>query len=419
MEQKSTWIIKICCVIAAFSLWLYIVNVGDYDVPRQVTVNVEPINVESVTERKLAILPGQKFTVTLNVKGTQSDIELNKDQFKVVADMSAYALSKGEIRIPVRIDRQPVNVTVLNSESYYIKVNFDDYAQKTVPVELKIDGRVKAGFFALDETISPTEVTVSGAAKYVNQVARVEAKKNIDNMDKDLNVSLPLKAVDASGKEIENVTLDMKTVSVTMPIKRTKTVAIKVNTKGNLSKDLYLKSLSAVPDKIEIAGGDVVNSISYLETEPIDLSSITSSKDITVKIIDQDGITLLDSDGSVRVKVVVEKIINKNFSVNISIKNVNDNFTAALSSEKATVTVTGVESAINEINSGNIYCFVDLASINSEGEHNVEVSVSVQGSTSKVSVNPETVKVTLKKKEVPANAGAGQNSNTTTATQGG
>jgi YbbR domain-containing protein len=413
MEQKNTWLIKICCVIAAFSLWLYIVNVGDYAVTRTVTVPVDLVNVQSVTERKLAILPGQKFMVTLNVKGTPSDIELNKDQFKVVADMSMYALSKGEIRIPVIIERQPVNVTVLNSGSYYIKVEFDDYVEKTVPVKFNIEGKLKEGFYALEESISPTEVSVSGAARYVNKVVRAEASKNIENLDKDLNLRLPLKAVDDSGKEVENVNLNINVVEVKIPIKETKTLPVKINTKGTLKKDIHLKSLTAVPDKIEVVLKNDTNNITYIETEPIDLSSITSSEEIPVKIIPKEGVILLNNDNIIKVKAIVEKVESKTLTKDISIKNLNDNFTASLSSVKANITVLGLESVIDKINNENINCFVDLSSLNSEGEYSIKVNTSIPYDLSNITVNPETIKVVLKKKETQTVNDPSQNVNTT------
>lgn len=401
MEQKNTWLVKVCCVIAAFSLWFYIINVGDSEVTRQVTVSVNPINIESVTERKLAILPGQKFSVTLNVKGSPADIELYKDQFKVVADMSMYALSKGEIRIPVRIDRQPVNVTILNSGAYYVKVNFDDYMEKTVSVKVNLQGKVKDGFYAFSQNIEPREVVVSGPAKFVSQVTAVSAQQNIDNTDKDLDVTLPLKAVDAKGEEVENVTLDQHNVKISVPVKRTKTVGIKVTTKGKINNDLYLRSLTPNPEKVDIAGGDVINSIANLETEPIDLSTITESKTISIKILNREGITLLDSDGTINVKVVVEKIVQQSFQLNIGMNNLNEAYNAELDIKKTTIKISAPESVMNGIKSENFSCSIDLASVNTEGQHSVQVNAAIPEGTERVSLSPQTVKVTLKKKEAP------------------
>lgn len=399
MEQKNTWLVKICCAIAAFSLWLYIVNVDNNQVSQRVTIPVTPINADSVTDKKLVILPNQKLEVTLNVKGTPTDVQLKKNDFKVVADMSMYALSKGEIRIPIIIERQPVNVTVLNTQNYYVKVAFDDLIQKTVSVKLSLDGKIKDGYYALSETINPTEVTVSGAAKYVNQVTAVEAKGDLSNSSDDLNLALPLTAVDSDGKEIKYVYMDSDKVSVTVPIKKTKTVGINIKTKGKLKENLILKSLTCVPEKVDIAGDSIINSITSLDTEPVDLSTIASGKNIVVKVKVPDGVDLINSNGMVRIKADLEKVVKKDYSLNIDVKNLNDSYSQTLDNSKLTLTVSGSESVINTVSSTDFKCYVDLKDINSEGEHSVKVNIDMPQGVTKVSSTLDTVKVTLKKKD--------------------
>ncbi|MCM8710726.1 CdaR family protein [Clostridium sp. SYSU_GA19001] len=418
MEQKDTWLIKICCVIAAFSLWLYIVTIGNNEVTRRVTVAVELTNIDSVTDKKLVILPEQQFTVALNVKGTPADIELGKEQFKVVADMSMYALSKGEIRIPVTVERQPVNVTVLDS-GYYVKVMFDDLVQKSVPVKVSISGKAKEGFYAFPQTINPTEVIVSGAAKFVNAVTAVEAGKDINNYEEDINFNLPLKAVDADGKEVKNVSIDTNTVQVTIPVKRTKTVGINVKTKGNISNEFYLKSLVPQPEKVDIAGGNAINNITALDTEPVDLSTLSPNKNIVVKLIVPEGISLINSDGTVKVKANLEKVISKTYSLNIGIKNLNEVFTAALDIQKVSITVSGAESTINTIKEEDFSAFADLSGITSEGEYSLKINTIIPQGVTKISTNPQSVKVTLKKKEASAAGNSDAAASTNAPTNGG
>lgn len=399
MDQKNKWLIKICCVIAAFGLWLYISNLNDNQIKYEIkSIPVELINRDVLTQSKMMILPGQQFTVSVYVKGKPADIYKIKPQdFKIVADMGEYVVRKGENKIPVRIVDHPSNIYVLNSETIVLKVELDDLIQKTFPVEAALDVKAKDGFYvSSDFTKKPSEVVVSGAAKFVNEVAKVVAKVNVKNADKDINLSVPLQALDAAGKPVVDVDISLKTAELSIPVKKTKTVGINIKRKGNISKDMVLKALISTPDKVEIAGANI-DSVNALDTEPVDLASITPNKAVTVKIIVPQGITLLNSDQTVKIKATMDKIITKNLSYDIAVKNLNDALTATLDNPKLSLVVSGTEAQVNALKTEDITCIVDLNNLN-EGEHTVNVNVTVPEGITKVSVTPQSVKATLKKK---------------------
>jgi len=400
VDKKNTWLIKICCVIAAFSLWLYTSNLEGSQVPQQVTVQVTLQGLDNVTEQKLKVLPPAKpYTVTLKVTGSLTDVQLGKEQFKAVADLSEWVFTKGERDIPVRIERQPANVTILNSSILSIRVAFDDLKQKNLPIKVNTEGsKVKEGYFALTQNITPSDVVVSGAAKFVDQVTSVGVSLDLKNADKDLNLKLPLKALDSSGREVKNVDISPDAVDITIPVKKTKTVGINVVTKGNLGKDYSLKTIVTQPDKIDIAGGDAVNNITVLNTEPVDLSALSPNKTITAKLVVPDGISLINSDGTVKIKATMDKIIQNNYTSDIQIKGLNDAFTATLDNSKLTLTLSGPDTIISTIKNENINANIDVSTLTAEGEYSVKVNYTIPDGASKVSANLENVKVTLKKK---------------------
>lgn len=313
MDQKNTWIIKICCVIAAFSLWLYIINETNPQKTDKIQVPVYLTGIESIEQQqKLKIIPpAEAYSVILNVKGSPTDIMLGKDQFRVEADLSQYAFSVGSRSVPVRLVKQPANVNVLNSETLFVSVTFDDLIVKSMPVKLDIAGKVKDGYWAMAQNITPSEVEISGAAKFINQVTSISAKADFKSTDKDLNMKLPLKALDAAGREIKEVTIHPDTVEFIVPVKKIKTVPVTVDTKGTLNKLYSMKgALLPTPDKIDIAGDEAsINAVNALKTEPIDLSALTPDKVVIAKIIVPQGVSLLNSDGTVKVKADRKSVV--------------------------------------------------------------------------------------------------------------
>jgi len=409
VEQRNTWLIKLCCIVAAFALWLYVTNVENNQNSQPISVPVTLVGEENVTSQKLKILPpSQPYTVTLHVKGSLSDIAIGKEQFKVVADLSEFQFSKGTKNIPVRIERQPANVSVLNSEGLYVSVSFDSLVEKTFPVKININGKVKDGYYAPQNYyINPNDVVVSGAAKFVNQVTSVETTIDLKSAEKDLGFKLALKALDSSGKEVKNVDISPSFVDVSIAVKKIKTVNINVKTTGNVSGDLALKSLQLVPEKVDIAGGDIINDITSLDTEPIDLSTLTPNKTVLLKIIVPDGVILTNSDGTVKVKALMDKMIQKNFSLDIGVRNLNDSYTAALNNQKVSLIISGPESKLTSLTDTDFNCNIDLNSIVTEGDHTVPISLTIPDGITKISQNPQSIIVNIKKKASQTTTGSG------------
>jgi YbbR domain-containing protein len=95
-SENGTLIVKIICLLLSFGLWLYISNVENplrtYELKN---IPVELINQDSLTNSKFAIINKQQFTVDLKLEGSSSEVvNAKKEDFKIVADMSTYALKK-------------------------------------------------------------------------------------------------------------------------------------------------------------------------------------------------------------------------------------------------------------------------------------------------------------------------------------
>ncbi|WP_010238992.1 CdaR family protein [Clostridium arbusti] len=402
MEKKTKQqiIIKICCVIAAFCLWLYISNwenpIKTYKLK---SVSVELINTDALAQSKLTLSPDQNFNVSLTLRGTDLEVmRARPEDFKIVADMSEYAVKKGDNRIPVQIVHYPNNINIENNNAMWVDVNLDDLHQKTVSVKAKIEGSPKEGYYSSEAVISPSDAIVSGPGKFVNMVKNVIINANVANFNKDVDLSVPLQAVDGAGKIVANVKVQPQNVNVTIPIKKAKSVSINIKTTGQVTNGVNIKSLTPVQSTIDVIGdNDSLNKVSSIDTVPIDLSKITENKTINVKLSLPNGISTLSGDNYINVKATVEGIIQKTFSSNINFINVPSGFNASLDNDKENITVSGDESVINSIKDGDIKCNVDCTSLQ-EGTHNVQVSVALPQGVTNIASDPSTVKVTIVKK---------------------
>lgn len=400
-KKRGEILVKIVCLMISFGLWLYISNVENPIRTRKLDgVPVQIINTDNLENSKLTILPEQDFKVNLTLEGPASEVfSVKAEQFKIVADLSNYAVKKGDNLIPVQITQYPSNINIKKNESLRINIQLDELVEKSVPIKLEMDTSTKNGFYSFNPVLKPDNALVSGAAKYIDTVKWVVAKGDAKNVEQDVYSNLPLKAVDEVMKEVKYVNINPKTADVYIPVKKSKSVSVNVKTKGTPNKNMIIKSLEAVPSKVDIVGEDnVINSIKSIDTEPIDLSSIAESKELSVKLSLPNGALLVNGKDFITVKVNVEVIKQKNMTISIGVTGLAPELKAVLSQEKLSVIMQAPEDVLNSIHDEDITANLDLTKL-TEGEFTLVPKVTTKKEASIISISPDKVKVIISKKE--------------------
>lgn len=404
MDKKSKnqeIIVRIICLILSFGLWLYISNVEnptrDYKLEK---VPVELTNVNVLKDYMLEIAPNQNFYVTLNLVGPANDIyKINKDQFKVVVDLSKWVLKKGENNIQVQIVDAPSNVSIKNNGVLTIKLVLDDYLEKNIPIKSDVKISTKQGVYAKEPRINPINAIVSGPGEYVNKVKYLTVKGEVKNAEQEVNMTLPVVAVDEENNIIEGVKVNPSNAQITIPINKGKVVPVNIITKGNVKNGMTLKTLSALPDKVELIGDEkILEDINSVDTEAIDLSQVLDSKEVNVGLKIPSNVNLMSAKNEVTVKIVLVKVITKDYPVNISIKSIDDGLMSQIAPQAVTVTLKGIEDSFANVKAENLKAEVNLAGMK-EGEYIISPTVTnTYSDLTVVSSTPEKVKATISKK---------------------
>jgi len=399
-QSRKQLVVKVCCIIAAFVLWLVTSNDENLNTTYTISnIPIEIVNQDFLTQSGLVILPNQQFSTSLRITGKPSDVySVKADQFKIVADLSIYALKKGDNKIPINIVKRPSSdVSIINDNSMWISVKVDKYIEKTMPIVVKLKGDSKVGFLDGKPIVKPENAVVGGSEQYINSMYQVVADVNINNQERNLTLKVPLIATDEAGVEIKELKVNPKVVDIVIPIQKTKEVSINVNTTGDLSKDFILKSINLYKEKVMITGepNDLV-SVNRLETEPIDLGKFKSEKSyIKVKLKIPPKIKLVENIDTVDGEVLLDKVAQKNLTLNIDNVNLGKGLSASLDTKDVSIVASGAEAAISQLSAENIKCFVNLDSLG-KGEHNLPVNLEVPQDIDIISQNIKFVKVTIK-----------------------
>ena len=399
-KNKQKVIVQLVCVLLSFGLWIYVTNIENpiksYELNK---VPVEIKNSDNLKSSGLTLSPNQNFYVNLKIEGSSQDLfSIDKEDFKISVDLNELVLKKGENKVMVRIEEAPQDIKIKNSTGLIITINTEEYKTKEVPVKSKINVISKSGYYVATPIFSPDIVLVSGTESLVDRVTSVVAEAEESNAVKTIIKNYTVIPVDDNYKEVIGVQLSQKWVEATIEINEGKTVPIKINVIGTIQNDLKLKSISSDTTEIGITGPkSILDSISEIGTENIDISQIKDNTSIEVKLKIPDGILIHNGQNNINVNILVEKKKTKEITINYSIIGQQEGISIVPDKNNITIEVIGFEDDINNLTEANFSAQLDVSQYTKEGEYTKAPTVSLVG-VNNVTINKvEEIKLIVSK----------------------
>jgi len=402
-SKNRTLIVKIICVLLSFGLWLYVSNVENplrtYELKN---IPVELINEDSLTNSKFAIANKQQFTVDLKLEGPSSEVvKVKTEDFKIIADMSTYALKNGENTIPVQIISYPENINIKNNGFLGIKVNLEELVQKEFTIKSKVKVNYKENIYEKEQTISPQKVTVTGGKSSIERISEAILNGEEKDIDKNKESEYDIKFVDSSGAEVNDIEPDSKTAKLSIAVINGKVIPINLKTAGTVPQGFVLEGYELSKNNINILGSSQnLNKIESIDTEVVDMSSLQGDSEVDVKLNLPEGISVQSGENTIKVKfkVTKEESTTKNLVCNVQYKNLNEAFSLDSSNSTINVTLTGTQTELDKINSQNINVILDLANVKEVGTFNYTPQATLVNGNNVTISDVGSVNIVVKKK---------------------
>ncbi len=408
-KTKQKIIVQIVSLFISIGLWLYVTNTENPIRTVEVSkVPVQLLNANDLSKQGMALVPNQSIYVDLKVEGYSQDVyKLNKDNFSIKIDLAEYALKLGDNSIPITIVDTPSNVTVKNTSNLVVTVKIEEIIEKDFKVESRIDVAAKANYYVAQPQINPETVTVSGPKSLVSQVKGVVVLGQEDNVFEDIVKNYEVVAIGDSGYAVEGVKLSTERVQVIIKVNPGKSVPIKVGTIGNAGYNINIASMELSQNYVEITGPQyILDSISEIYTEAIDLSRITKNSNMKVDLIFPDGIEKA-SISYVTVSIEVEEAkesqeneVTREFEVEYTTSGLASDFNMTASSDKVKIVLKGSKNKLDSINIENIVASIDLSSITDTGQYTETPAVNITGDAEGVEIiSVESIIINVTKEE--------------------
>lgn len=372
----------ILSILIALGLWAYVTasvtDVGESTV-RNIPVTV--VGEEALNAKGLMIDPNTKLTVNARVSGNRSllvSMASNPSEYFSATINVAEITEPGTYDLNCTITPEFTSLTstgvrVMDQEGKTIQVTVTRLMSKTVEVRGVFKGTVDEdnNYRANPVEVTPGTIKVQGPETLVNQVEYAQVTITGDNLTKTYTGELGFQLMTADGEVVDDddLTTNVNTVSVVMPVVKTMEVPLSVEYVygGGITEDNFERyvTVDIQPATIQVSGDEA--DVSYLEGKTItvgkiDLSQVVQEEQVFVFPIELS--TELSNDSGITqatVTVTIKGLETKTVETsNIDIINTPDGFTADAVTQSLQVKVRGPADALETVEGYQIRVVVDL-----------------------------------------------------------
>ncbi len=378
-ERKRKYLYIALSIIISIALWLSVVDVQNPDIVRvfrNVPLNV--VNAEILDDANLKIMSSIPETVTVNVKGSRrSIIDLDTSEISAELDVSGCDEGENEIRVEVRV---PDIVSIGSISPGIVIVDAQKIITREADISVVFEGALLDNHEAVCTGMSISSVNVTGVKSLVESVDHVNAAVDVTKLgEKQDQSDALLVPVDRDGTKVEGLTLSEKSVTVFAQINVTKKAELHVDTVGKTAEGIVFQSID-YPETIEIVlPEENVDSVKYIEAEPVDLSDISENTTVDLKLILPDYVSLSRNQSAPQAVVKVDKISDSKVSCDLSravITNLGENLKASFEDASVNISVSAVSGKTGGLTSDNIVLSADCSGLK-EGIHKVKLSAEL------------------------------------------
>jgi YbbR domain-containing protein len=369
----------ILAVLLAFTVWIFNALQEDPIVESNLSI---PVVVAALDRADLVLDSTLPTTVTARYRAPQSIIrEMERQNYRIPIDLAK--IDAGEhtfsLRPNIRMEVEG-NAQLLSFQPADAKIVLTQLASKTINVRPSAIGTPSLGYQAQSPSVQPQQVTVTATEKILMKIARIDAEVAVDGVRSNVAQKVRLLARDENGDVVSGVKIVPNEALVTVPIEQLsnyRDLAVRVRTRGLPSESYAVTSITTNPQIVTVFGNrDAIQQLpGYVETVEVSVDGATENIDQRAPLNFPQGITPVDGNVSVQVRVRVEAQQGARTVVRRPVViGVTSDLTAELSSERIEVLLSGPLPKLNALKEDDVRIFIDVTGLK-VGTHQVRPTI--------------------------------------------
>ncbi|NLF00056.1 MAG: hypothetical protein GX601_03675 [Anaerolineales bacterium] len=407
MSSVLRWVARnapsmVLALILSVLAWLVAVESEDPTrtgrFPQSVGVALEGLSPEMV------LLKDFDKSVQITLRTTESVWQnLSADDFTVTADVSGLGPGTHQVPLQVTLDKSPARLLEIQPDT--VTVVMDARAQRTVPVQVDVEGEPALGYIQRALVVSPQEVVVSGPESYVSQVVEAQTPVSIQDALGDVAGTFTLRPRDGEGQLVTLVSLSPETAEVRVPIELSayyKPLPVKVVITGEVAINYRVTGISVTPPTITIFGSPARLSEmpGFIETVPVSVEGAEADVVARPELALPADVAVVASQQPI-VRIAIDPIeSSRTVEVTPTIQGLSPELEAKVPLENVEVILSGPLPMLQALEPGDVRVVLDLFGL-SVGSHQIQPQVIVPEGISVQDVLPATLQISIASAQTP------------------
>jgi YbbR domain-containing protein len=246
-------------------------------------------------------------------------------------------------------------------------------------------------------------VTLRSDERSINSINQedIEVYVDLTQMEMPGTYNVPVlvrKTGSAANVDPLEIRVNPAEIEIDLDYNATKSVAVTPRFRGSLDNGYEMVSYSLEPTQVEIQGPrSIIDSVTSLSTENIELTGRRSNFVTTSRITAQDPLMRFQGSGMVEIQGFIQELImTRNFdNLPIAVTGLNNRFTARLNIDQGSVRIEGNQNALADYILWGTVLSLDCSNVENIGTVEIPVAVSVPPQFSLISYEPMSVSLTV------------------------
>lgn len=377
MIKTNNLVLKISSLAVAFLVWIIVVNVSNPIVTRNISVPLNVVNANIITDagKTYSLMGANSVTVSYEVR-SRDQSRISASDFNASIDLGDMYDITGAVPIAVEVvNNKDLIIGAVASKPSIVRVSIEDLQRKEFTLTTKITGTPSDGFSVGEVKLDKTNVVVTGPVSVIGQISQIGVEIDVTGLDSDESGRAELKYFDANGNAFvisdNRVGKSFDNVGYSLVMLNGRTLALNFDVGGTAAQGYKFTGAESTTKSIQVRGQpEVLEGLDSITVPASALSVEGATGDVNITVDIKNflpaNVTAV-GDTKVNVTLKVEALDKKSLTLTVNDLNIVGAKPGAATNivpEKITVVVSGLSANLESVTNTDLKATLDVSEMN-------------------------------------------------------
>ena len=378
MIKTNNLVLKISSLAVAFLVWIIVVNVSNPIVTRNISVPLNVVNANIITDagKTYSLMGANSVTVSYEVR-SRDQSRISASDFNASIDLGDMYDITGAVPIAVEVvNNKDLIIGAVASKPSIVRVSIEDLQRKEFTLTTKITGTPSDGFSVGEVKLDKTNVVVTGPVSVIGQISQIGVEIDVTGLDSDESGRAELKYFDANGNAFvisdSRVSKSFDNVGYSLVMLNGRTLALNFDVGGTAAQGYKFTGAESATKSIQVRGQpEVLEGLDSITVPASALSVEGATGDVNLTVDIKNflpaNVTAV-GDTKVNVTLKVEALDKKSLTLTVNDLNIvgaRPGVATNIVPEKITVVVSGLSANLESVTNADLKATLDVSEMNS------------------------------------------------------